>query len=56
MGIKTQPPESPFSKGDLRNSPFAKGDFPPPVPLKRGIKGEDGGCKRVLMKTGSCER
>jgi len=24
--------------------------LPPPVPLRRGIKGEDRGCKLVLMK------
>ena len=27
--------------------------IPPPVPLQRGIKGEDGGCKLVLVKTGN---
>jgi len=26
--------------------------LPPPVPLRRGIKGEDRGCKLVLVKTG----
>jgi len=30
--------------------------IPPPVPLQRGIKGEDGGCKLVLVKTGIAQK